>query len=231
MKIIAKFCLLLAFFSTTTLLAQIKVEEKIKLHHPIVIQSTQVADVYLWTIKEPIKKVVAENGKIVYAWAPKGVYDVHLVTITVDWEAKKLNYNEFDDSFEVTDLEPIPPGPNPPGPNPPPGPTPTPTGIKAVVKEALKTVTAAALPQKKMIAGHYAGVAGEAKANPTSWDAATMVNEVKVRIGNDLPADAYAGWKEFWKLLTKGFVELKLQASDLAGHIKAFEDVAAALNE
>ena len=69
----------------------------------------------------------------------------------------------------------------------------------------------------------------KAKANPTAWDAASMVNEVKVRHATVLPSSVLNAWSTFWVDLAKAFVELKLDAGNLQGHITAFEDVAETL--
>ena len=134
-------------------------------------------------------------------------------------------------------------GPDPnPTPNPNPNPNPNPTGFGKMVADSLDKVTSVVrnemvnvrqvdgnILQRKaqdVVRKNYADIASEAEKNPNAWDAATMVNEVKVRNISLLPASNLKGWSEVWPGLGEAFRNLKLKSTDLEGHIKAFKDVA-----
>lgn len=228
--------LALVLFSGTVF-GQINTPTKVDEHKPIIVSAVTPADVYIWSVRKPATRVVVDNGKTLHIWAPPGVYEVSLTTIKVDvkvdpnWKPdsgttpqviKDVQYNEHFAEFEV--VRPGPPTPKPDDPVPPP----VPTAFKQKVSEALKKIVAG-IAYKDKVGENYAAVASEAKANPSAWDAAAMVNEVKVRHATVLPSTALNSWSIFWVDLAKAFVELKLDSSDLQGHIKAFEEVAEVL--
>lgn len=216
---------------------QVKVADKVDEYKPIIIESTVDASVYIWQVRlsvkgpknsdSPITKVSINNNKTLHAWAEPGKYEINLTTIDIKWDEKQVVQTEHYATFEVVARgTPTPP---PDDPNPPP--VPTPTAFKEKVKAALTKVTPATLSFKPKVAEVYAGIATEAAANPTSWDAALMVNEAKVRNATALPSDALAGWGGFWPELATAFQNLGLKPEDLQGHITAFKEVAEVLNQ
>lgn len=202
---------------------QIQGPERVDAHEPIVLSSQSDAKAYIWKVPQPAKRIAIDNGKTVHIWAPPGKYDVHLITINVDFKAETFEYKEHFATFQVGKPAPKP------DPDVPDIPTPEPTAFKAKVQAAVAKVDPAFKALAPDVAGVYADVAGEAKASPGAWDPATMVAEAKTRISSALPVSGIAGWAGFWPLLAKAFKELKLEPTDLAGHIKAFEDVSQVL--
>lgn len=212
--------------------------DKIDVHKPIIAGAQEEADVYIWKVDRPAMKIVVDNGKAIHVWAPPGEYEVQLTTITVEvsidpnWDPnsgkppkidKNIQYNEHYAVFEVVGED----GPDPPDPPNPP----TPTAFKQKIEAALKKVDQSALTYKGEVANIYKAIANEAEAQPNSWDAATMVNESKVRVATALPTSVLSGWSGFWPELAKAFKELKLTKDDLDGHIKAFKEVAEVLEK
>jgi hypothetical protein len=102
--------------------------------------------------------------------------------------------------------------------------------FKAHVKAALNNVDAAHLSYQDKVGGVYANIASQAKAQPDSWDAATMMNVSKIDNQKVLPLAAMQGWMGFFKELGNALRDLELTPEDLDGHIKAFEDIAAVLS-
>lgn len=215
---------------------QIKVADKIDEYKPIIIESTTDASIYIWQVRlsvrgpkntdNPVTKVSINNNKTLHVWAEPGKYEVNLTTVNIDWEQKQVTQLDNYATFEVLARgAPIPPDP---GPNPPP---PTPTAFKEKVKSALTKVSPATLTYKTKVAEVYSGIATEAAANPTSWDAALMVNEAKVRNATALPSDVLTQWSGFWPELATAFQALALKPEDLQGHITAFKEVAEVLNQ
>lgn len=203
---------------------QIKAPKTVNVYEPIVIEAQEVANVYVWNLSQGAKFVKAENGKLLYVWAPPGKYNVRLMAIAVDFEKKDIKFNEYETDFEVVGQIPTP--------TPIPQPTPTPTNsFKEAVQLALTKVITTTLPAKTKVAKNYKDIANEAKENNDAWDAATMVNEAKTRNTSELSLNEMKGWKDFFTDLSKAFVALKLQPTDLDGHIKAFEDVAEVLSK
>lgn len=225
MKFLGSLILLLGLFITPSI-AQIKGPTKIDAHKPIILESVTDADVYIWKIDAPAQKIPINDNKVLHVWAPpkKSAYNVTLTTITVDWDNKKLSYNEYYSTFEVIGNEP---GPDP---NPGPDPTPEPTAFKQKVEDALKKVKSEYTSYKENVGKVYQLVASEAKSSPNAWDPASMINEAKVRLATELPTQVIIGWMGFWPELAQALKDLKLTADDLDGHIKAFEDIATVLN-
>ena len=232
-------------------LADINVPSEIEPHVPIVIDFSaplpKDAEIkYIWTISEPAAHIVSDKGDKVYVWAKPGRYSVGLtvvwmqtkeislagekIKVLLGWDLK--NYNKY---FVVQDKD----GPDP---NPNPNPNPNPTGFGKMVFDSLEKVSSVVrnkmvdvrqadgnILQRKsqdVVKKNYADIAKEAEKNPDSWDAATMVNEVKVRNISSLPTDNLKGWNNFWPGLGEAFRSLKLESTDLEGHIKAFKEVA-----
>lgn len=204
----------------------INVPDKIDQYKPIIIEATDVANVYIWTLPDAASKVSLNNGKTLHVWAPPGKYSIKLTTIIVDFEKKDIKYNEGVGQFEVLGNSPAPVVPiTPVTPV-----IPVTSAFKDKVKTLLGKVPAASLTYKNKVADNYKEIAEEAKAERDSWDAAGMVNEVKVRNTNNLPLNILGGWASFFNELGKAFKELNLNPGDLDGHIKAFEDVAEILS-
>lgn len=204
----------------------INVPDKIDQYKPIIIEAVDNANVYIWSLPDAASKVSLNNGKTLHVWAPPGKYSIKLTTIIVDFEKKDIKYNEGISQFEVLGNSPAPviPPVVPPV-------VPVTSAFKDKVKTLLGKVPAASLTYKSKVADNYKEIAEEAKADKDSWDAAGMVNEVKVRNTNNLPLNILGGWASFFNELGKAFKELNLNPSDLDGHIKAFEDVAEVLNK
>lgn len=220
----------IGLFLTPNLFGQIKCLDKIDEHKPIIMESETEANVYKWSMSKQISKISLENGRIIHCWAPPGKYDIGLMTITVDFDKKDIQFNEHEFILEVVkgNLPPTPPTPPTP-PNPPTPPVPPQTAFKQAVASALAKVPTAGQQYKVKIAEVYSGIALEAESQPNAWDAATMVNEAKVRNSGALPVSALTDWKDFWSGLATAFRNLKLSATDLQGHIKAFKEVAEVL--
>lgn len=133
-------------------------------HEPIVCRSEGQADVYIWQVASPAKRLVVENGRAIHVWAPPGKYEVRLTTITIaiDWDkqSKDIQYNEHVHSFEVAG-DPDPDPPTPPVP-----PTPNPYKPDPAFQSAVSPVTSIRLEQadSKSLAEMYATVASQARA-------------------------------------------------------------------
>ena len=229
-------CLMILVGVGTTL-GQISVPDKIDVNRPIIIGAQEEADVYIWRVDRPAIRVIVDNGKTVHVWAPVGKYEVTLTTITVnvginpDWDPesgnpptidKDIEYDEHYAFFEVEGED---------GPEPPDDPDDEPTEFKQIIADGVKKIDAVSLSYKGEVASIYRVIALEAESQPSSWDAATMVNEAKVRVATMLPTSVLSGWSVFWPELAKAFKSLKMPASDLAGHIKAFKEVAETLEK
>lgn len=214
---------------------QIKVLEKIPVHNPIIISSLTSADVYIWKLDQTSLMMPATpDAKTIHVWSPLGKHSIRLVTVVVDIKVpttykpgdkleKDIKYNEYIGEFEVTGVNPVP------VPVPVPVPIPTPNDFKDRIKSAMSQVTGIGLQSKANVGKIYADVAKEAETKPESWDAATMVNEVKVRSASQLSISVLKDWKGFWPTTTEAFKDLKLVANDLQGHIKAFKEVSEVL--
>lgn len=233
--------------------AQLNVPDNFEEHMPIVIDSCCDADVYIWNVSKPARKVVIDGGKRIHVWAKPGDYEVRLTIITINvsidpsWKPedgppkiiKNVFYDEHYDDFKVGPG----PGPDPnPDPDPDPDPEPPVSDFKQMIRDGLSKVpdsirnaeVSVILPDGNsikqtsslVVADIYATIADEAEASPTSWDAATMVNESKVRVGSSLPGSNLIGWRPFWPTLSAAFKERGLKASDLPGHIDSFRDIA-----
>lgn len=227
-KTIAILGIILGSFIGTDAIAQIKCLDKIDEHKPIVLESEAMANIYKWTLPKQVSKVLIDGGKIVHCWAPPGKYDIGLMTINVDFDKKDIQFAEHEITLEIIKGNLPPDVPNPP--NPPIPPVVPTTAFKEEVKIALTKVGTGGQAYKTKIAEVYGGIAAEAEAQPSSWDAATMVSEAKVRNTSSLPTSALTDWKDFWSGLSTAFKNLKLSATDLQGHIKAFKDVSDVLN-
>jgi hypothetical protein len=217
----------------TPVFAQIKVPDKVDSYKPVIAESTTDAQVYVWQVRlatktvtwntdSPIVRISVNNNKTQHIWAEPGKYEVNLTAINVDWEKKEITYNEHFAQFEVLDRS----APDPPVP-----PVPVPSAFKDKVKSAVSKVDQAALSYKVKVAEVYAGIAAEAEATPTSWDAALMLNEAKVRNATVLPSSVLTGWAGFWPPLAKALQELNLKPEDLKGHITAFKEIAEVLKQ
>jgi len=207
----------------TVALGEIEVPNVIEEHQPVVAKATVPADVFIWKVSGQAQKKAVNGGKAVHIWGPPAQYKLELLTISVDWDKKELDCNEFHDSFIIQAKDP---GPEPnPNPNPNPQPQPQPGAFADYVKIGLSKVNPQFLARKNDVAIVYRYVATEARTNPGAWDAAAMVNEVKVRLLTVLPPSAIQGWKPFFPELAKAFKSLKLSPNDLQGHVKAFEQV------
>jgi hypothetical protein len=216
MRILATLALLFCTWGTSQ--AQINVPAQVDVYKPIVISSAIESDVYIWHLSDKAVRLTVDDGKGLHVWAPPGVYDVRLTVIKVDWEGKKVAYNEHFAQFKVVGTKPDDPVDpvDPVVPN---------TSFKKAVADALKSVDSSATSYRRNIANNYLSVANEAENNPSAWDAATMVNEVKTRNTSALPASVLSGWSSFWPKLARAFTDLRLQSNDLKGHIKAFKEV------
>jgi hypothetical protein len=182
---------------------------------------------FIWDVRKtsvavdpkPAEFVELGNGAILHIWAEPGTYEIKVTVITiVDCEKKLLEKAQFVAPLEVTAVAP--------GPGPIPVPVPDPTDFKAKVLAALAKVDPSALGAKTKISDVYLVIANEATASSSSWDAATMVNEAKVRNTTVLTPDEIAKWVVFWPELATAFKDLKLAPEDLQGHIKAFRELA-----
>lgn len=217
--------IILGSFISTDAYSQIKCLDKIDEYKPIVLESESEANVYKWSIPKQISKVSLENGKIIHCWAPPGKYYIELTTIKVDFDKKDIQFSEHEIILEVVK------GNLPPNvPDTPDNPVVPTTAFKEEVKKALLKVGTSGLTYKNKIAEVYSTIANEAEENSNSWDAATMVNEAKVRNTSVLPSSALNDWKDFWSGLSTAFKNLKLASTDLQGHIKAFKEVSEVLN-
>lgn len=222
-------CMLFA----TVAFSQITVTEKVEVYNPIQAESKLVADVYFWKVDATTKYIAVAGGKQAHLWASPGKHTLGLVTITVDvktppnWKPgdkveKEIKYNEYNTTFEVTGTGPTPVDPDKPIP-------PPTTPFKDQIKAALTKVSGMGLQSKANVGNIYLEIAKEAESKPASWDAATMVNEVKTRATAKLPISVLKDWQNFWPAASTAFKELKLDPKDLNGHIKAFKDVAEVL--
>jgi len=218
---------ILGCFISTDVYSQIKCLENIDEHKPIVLESEQTANIYSWRIPKNMSKILVDNGKIVHCWASPGKYDISLMTINVDFDKKDIQYNEHEITINI--VKGNIPSPDDPAPKPDNPVIPT-TAFKEEVKKALSKIGTSGLTYKVKIAEIYSGIANEAEENNNSWDAATMVNEAKVRNASALPSSALNDWKDFWSGLATAFKNLKLASTDLQGHIKAFKEVGEVLN-
>lgn len=83
---------------STTVCGQIDLPEKVAEHQPVVAASSVDADVYIWRVSKPAKRVTVEGGRKIHIWAPPGEYEVSLtvITIVIDWEKqmKEVLYDE-----------------------------------------------------------------------------------------------------------------------------------------
>jgi len=202
-------------------LGQITVEPEYQPHQPIVATLTaQTPDgaqlIARWDISKPAQLVVLDGGLVAHIWAPPGSYEIECEVITIQWEAKEFNIADHSAEFQVT------------GATPEPGPGPA-TPFKAAVRAALDSVQGEYRGSAPDVAEVYAGIAKEAEQQPDSWDPAAMVNEAKVRNAS-VPNLDLNGWRAFWPALGRAMANLRLSSDDLAGHIKAFRDVAEVLN-
>lgn len=221
---------------------QINIPDEVEPHHSIVAGCNCVipegAEVrVIWRIRpltpNAYSELIPAPNNQAYIWASPGQ---HEVTMTVAWktfEIKKIGDQEirsekdwdlqqYEKAFLVTGN---------PAPNPNPNPQPTPTGFQAQVKAAFAKVPAVSRAAASKIAANYEAVAAEAAANSSSWDPAAMVNEVKVRHTTALTPAEIKDWGVFWPELAKALKALNLSATDLDGHVKAFHEIAAALNQ
>jgi hypothetical protein len=145
--------------------AQIIAPTSVDEHFPIVCRSEGQADVYIWQVTSPAKRLVVENGRAVHVWAPPGKYEVRLTTITIaiDWEkqSKDIQYNEHLAEFTVGAV----PDPDP-DPDPKPDPTPNPYHPDPALQAAVSPVKALSLsqPDSKALAEMYATVASQSRA-------------------------------------------------------------------
>lgn len=219
-----KFYSMLFLLFPTILYGQVNIPSKVDNYQPIIASSQSDADVYIWSVPEPALYVTVDNGKAIHVWAPVGKYNVKLTTIKVAWEDKKISYDNHVATFEVVGSTPVPPTPNP-------TPDPTPTAFKQKVEAALSKVSDTGKTYKKNIANNYTAIATEVSLNPKAWDVATMVNEAKTRNATVLPSSVMSGWSGFWPDLARALQELKLDSTDLEGHVKAFNDIASVLNK
>lgn len=140
---------------------------------------------------------------------------IRLSCYTIDWAAQRFSKRRVD--IQVLAPNP-PPGPDPPVP-------PVPSTFKEQVTVATGLVKASREIAPKL-GDNYAEVVRNAESNPAVWDPPSMMNTIKVLHGEDMTTQQLTDWKDFWPALAKAFVELKLQATDLPGHIQAFKDVA-----
>lgn len=210
-------------------LADIQVVDRFQVYEPIVASSTEDADLYIWDVRGTNSyypsTMEVDNGKTLHIWSKPGKYQIHLKTISVDWESKKVQYLSFVQDIEIISPEPTPP--TPPGPGPGPDPKPNPTGFEGKIQVALQTVPSNAISHKKVVGQIYQSIAAEAAANPSAWGPASMMNEVKVRNLSNFPSlEVGKGWNKFWQGVAKAFVEEKLDSNDLAGHVEAFNKIA-----
>lgn len=221
-------CMLFA----TVAFSQITVTEKVEVFNPVQAESKLAADVYFWKTDATTKYITVGGGKQVHIWAPPGKHTLGLVTVSVDvktppdWKPgqpvqKDIKYNEYTTTFEITGVGPTPIDPVVPV-------IPT-TPFKDQIKAALTKVSGQGLQSKANVGNIYLKIAKEAESKPASWDAATMVNEVKTRATATLPISVLKDWQNFWPAVSTAFKDLKLASTDLNGHIKAFKDVAEVL--
>jgi len=219
--------------------AQISAPDKVDAHKPIIVEAQAEADVYIWNVPSPAVKIVVDSGRGLHVWAPPGKYEIRLTTISVDvkvdpdWKPdgtsvpdlkKNIQYNEHFATIEVLGSGPSP------NPNPNPNPNPS-NAFKQKITAALTKVDEAGLTFRGKVADVYANICQEVEANPEAWDAATMVNEAKVRVATALPSATLKSWAGFWPGLGKAFKEQGLKASDLDGHVAAFKQVVEVLEK
>lgn len=148
----------------TCVLGQIELPQQIAEHQPIVAKSTGDADVFLWRLPSPAKRIVLDGGRTVHIWAPAGTYQVELTTISIDidWEQKRkdVRYDEHMATLVVTSSGPTPP------PDPTPDPSPNPYKPAPAFKAAVEPVKLFSLqPQHSQpLAEMYATVASQSRA-------------------------------------------------------------------
>lgn len=129
--------MLLLALSPSLAWAQIEMPTTVAPHEPIVAKSVQEADIYLWRVPAPAKRIVLDNGRTLHIWAPPGTYQVELTTIAIkiDWDSRKqdVQYAEHSATLKVSGQQPDPkPDPKP---NPDPPPPPPVTQLGAVIVE------------------------------------------------------------------------------------------------
>ena len=157
--------ILVAFLATTAAYGQIIAPGSVEEHMPIVCRSDGDADVYIWRISAPAKRLTVLNGKACHVWAPPGTYSVELTTITIviDWEAKTkdVQYQEHQATLIVGDGTPEPP---------PPEPTPNPYTPDAALQAAVAPVRVISLEvaDSHKLAEMYHTVASQARAGAYS---------------------------------------------------------------
>ena len=140
---------------------QIVAPDTVEEHKPILCTSEGSADVYLWRVDEPAKKVVVASGRGCHIWAPPGKYTLTLttITITIDWDnkSKDVQYDEFVHALTVEGDSTPPPNPDPkPNPySPDPEFQPLASPVKAIRLEPADSEALAAM---------YAAVAAQVRA-------------------------------------------------------------------
>lgn len=203
-----------------TAAAQIALPEKVVEHRPIeagcncILPDGNVSAMFLWDVDSPLAMLPAStDGRLIHLWGPPGKYAVAVTVIIIDWEAKSLTNQAYATTFEIIADKPTPPGP---GPDPEPEPDPSdfagkvaaalakvPQGDRTkqvrVVQPDGNTVT---MPANAAIAKNYLEVAQEASGNPSAWDVATMMDEVKQR-NQTVPVDTLRAWTPFFAALAQ----------------------------
>jgi hypothetical protein len=162
---VRKFVLAAAFWLLAPVcFAQISVPAEIAVHQPIVVQSEQQADAYIWRVSSPAARRTLDAGRVIHVWAPPGTYTLELTTIRleIDWEAltSRLIYDEHVAVFTVAGSSP--------GPGPGPGPEPTPNPYRPAPEFQVSVAPVKAIrleqPDSLKLSEMYATVASQARA-------------------------------------------------------------------
>jgi hypothetical protein len=216
--------------------AQISLPDAIVQHTPIVAGCSCIvppdAEVkFMWRLTgNGGYLLTVEDGKKAHIWAAPGSYTldatiVWMATDKVTIDGKELrvliewDLQQYSKTFKVVEKEPAPPGPDPvpPGPDP----APVPTGFKAQILAAYKSINAPAGSAAK-VAVVYRAVAAKAAANPNVYTPALMVDQAKNKVVTELTVAEGRAWAPFWPKMNDAFKELKLKEDDLASFIEYF---------
>lgn len=160
------------------------------------------------------------GGKSLATFCMCGLPRVVIVSDVIDWDARKRTKIKW----VVTSNQP----PKPDDPDDPDVPVP-PTGFRALIRSALKSIGDP--PSKSKVAKAYSDVAEEANVRRDLWTPALMLDEAKNRTVSSLSPTELRTWGPFWPKMSEAIRSLGLEQNDTNGFIIAFRDIAAALNE
>ena len=143
-------------------------QDQYNLHDPIVLRckstiATGESAVYFWSISGT-KSVIVDDGKVAHVWAQAGTYTATTMVMKVNWDEKKINQEQFTQTFVVGNTPPPPPTDPPPLP---PGST-----LEATTRKALAAVPDH--PKKKATAIALASVFEEVG---NQYDAGNITTE------------------------------------------------------